>query len=236
MALVVRQLNKEGIWEDIGNLFKNRNFILNLVAFTFLWGNYITFRNELTPLFALQFNSAEISIIGIIFVCFGAIACYVVGAFLDRTKKFIFTVRLISFALFLVFAAGLFVLPMGNFWITCCFAMLGGFANVPILPASLQYASTLTRSTPPTVTNGVMLSFAQTFSFAGSLITTQFLNFGQDYGLAFMAGTILIASICVSFVKAENEKGADLKFSVLTNEDDEDDEEGDDTEGGNSKK
>lgn len=51
-----------------------------------------------------------------------------------------------------------------------------------------------------------------------------------------MAGTILIASICVSFVKAaENEKGADLKFSVLTNEDDADDEE-DDTEGGNSKK
>lgn len=81
-----------------------------------------------------------------------------------------------------------------------------------------------------------MLSFAQTFSFFGSLITTQFLNFGQVYGMAFMAGTILIASICVSFVKAaENEKGADLKFSVLTNEDDADDEE-DDTEGGNSKK
>ena len=51
-ALVVRQLDSKGIWEDIGLLFKSRNFILNGVAFMLLWGNYITFRNVLTPLFA----------------------------------------------------------------------------------------------------------------------------------------------------------------------------------------
>lgn len=182
----------------------------------------------LTPLFASQFNSAEITIIGIIFVVFGAVACYIVGAFIDKTKKFVFTVRFICFALLVVYAAGLLILPIGNFWITCSFAMLAGAANVPILPASYQYASTLTRRTPPTVTNGIMMSFAQTCSFASSIGIIQVLSFGQDFGVAFMAATILVALICVIFVKAEDERHTDLKCSVLTNEDDEveDDEEG----------
>ena len=159
-------------------LFRDRNFNLNFVAFTLLWGNYITFRNELTPLFAAQYSSAEITLIGIIFVLFGALGCYIVGAFLDKTRKFIFAVRFIAISLLIVFAASIYVLSIGNFWITCSFAVLGGLFNVPILPAAYQYASQITRKVPPPVTNGVMMSAAQTWAFAGSQIATQVLNYG----------------------------------------------------------
>jgi len=149
LALVIRQLNPKGISEDIAVLFKSQNFILCAVAFTLLWGNYITFRNLLTPLFTSQFSSAEISSIGVTFVLFGAIGCYIMGVFLDKTKNFILAIRIVCIAVFVTFAASLILLPIGNFWISTSFAVFGGLFNVPILPAAYQYASLLTRKTPP---------------------------------------------------------------------------------------
>jgi len=79
---------------------------------------------------------AEITLVGIIYVVFGAIGCYIMGAFLYRTKKFLLAVRLVNITLFSIFALSIFVLPIGKLWITCTFALFGGLLNVPILPAS----------------------------------------------------------------------------------------------------
>lgn len=162
--------------------------------------------------------------VGIIFVVFGAIGCYVMGAFLDRTKKFLLAVRLVNITLFSTFALSLLILPIGKLWITSTFALFGGLFNVPFLPASFHYAGSLANKFPPTLINGFMMATAQTWAVASTLITTYLLQFGQNYGLAYMAITILVAQTCTSFLRAEDDSNrcTDLKHAVMADDSDDD--------------
>lgn len=135
LSLIFRQLSQSGIREDIKTLSKNRNFVFNLVVFSCVWGNYITLGNVLTPLFGPQFTSAEISLIGMIFVVTGAIGCFLMGTWLDKTKQYLFAIRFITTCLLCLCLLALILLPMGKLWITCIFAFLIGLLSVPILPA-----------------------------------------------------------------------------------------------------
>ena len=98
--------------------------------------------------------------VGSIFVVFGAIGCYIMGAFLDKTKEFLLAVRIVNITLFSTFALSIALLPLGKLWITCIFALFGGLFNLPILPSSFHYAGSLAQKFPPTVVNGVMVSSA----------------------------------------------------------------------------
>ena len=171
----------------------------------------------LTPLFGGYFTSAEISLIGVIFVVTGAVGCFLMGIFLDKTKKFLLAVRFLSVALCVLLAAAIFVLPLGVLWMTCVFGFMVGLLSVPILPACYQYAGSHTTKLPPAVVNGLMMSSAQTWAFFGSLIATYILGVGTAYGVIFCVITVAVAVVCSCFMK---EKKEDLKKSVLTNEDD----------------
>ena len=51
LSLTFRKLSQVGIREDMKTLFKNRNFVYNMLVFIIMWGSYITIGNCLTPLF-----------------------------------------------------------------------------------------------------------------------------------------------------------------------------------------
>ena len=156
--------------------------------------------NVLTPLFGGAFTSAEISLIGIIFVVTGAVGCFLMGIFLDKTKKFLLAVRFLSIALCILLAASTVILPLGVLWMTCVFGFLVGLLSVPILPACYQYAASQTSKLPPAVVNGLMMSSAQTWAFFASLIATYILGVGQVYGISFCVFTIAIAVVCSCFM------------------------------------
>jgi len=113
-----------------------------------------------------------------VFVITGAIGCYIMGVFLDKTKKYLFAIRCITISLLLLVFLSLFLLPLGKLWITCIFAFFVGLLSVPILPACYQYAGTLTGKLPPAVVNGLMMSAAQSWACIFSLIETFLLSYG----------------------------------------------------------
>ena len=51
LALTFRLLSQNGIWEDMGTLLRNKNYMLTCTTFIIMWGNYITLGNVLTPVF-----------------------------------------------------------------------------------------------------------------------------------------------------------------------------------------
>uniref|UniRef100_A0A7S3I496 MFS transporter n=1 Tax=Favella ehrenbergii TaxID=182087 RepID=A0A7S3I496_9SPIT len=198
---------------------RNKEFILNLVVFIFVWGNYITIGNVLTPLFGEYFSTAQISVIGMIFVITGAVSCFLMGVFLDRTKKFLTAIRAVVISIFCLFAVSPFILPLGLLWLTCIFGFFAGLFNVPILPACYQYAATQTGKLPPAVVNGLMMSGAQSWAFTLSLLVTLLMNINVVYGLICMTLLMMIALICAMCIKEKSLLNLVSNKSVLTNED-----------------
>ena len=111
LSLVTRQMSSSGICEDWRKLLKNRNFVLCFLTFTFAWSFYITLGNVLSPLFDQDFNSAQISVIGMIFVLTGAVGCYMMGLFLDKTRRYLFAVRFIPVSMLVTQLIGVYIVP-----------------------------------------------------------------------------------------------------------------------------
>ena len=158
LALVFRQLSQSGIRDDIRTILRNKNLVFNIITFMMLWGTYITLGNCLSPLFGPQFTSAQISVIGMIFVLIGAVSCFLMGVFLDKTKNYIVAIRYVTISTFSLMAITPFVIPIGKMWITSIFAFCAGLFIVPVLPATYQYASTQSGKIPPMVVTGLMMS------------------------------------------------------------------------------
>ena len=65
--------------------------------------------------------------VGVSFVLAGVIGCYVMGIFIDKTKKFIVAIRFIVILLTVLFFLALAIIPAGLLWLTiigCFFAGL----------------------------------------------------------------------------------------------------------------
>ena len=75
-----------------------------------------------------------------------------------------------------VYLAALIVVPLGNLPATVGFALCAGIFNVPILPASYAFATTVTGSMAPAVVTGLMMSFSQMYAFLISLLCTWLLS------------------------------------------------------------
>ena len=88
-----------------------------------IWGNFVALGNVLTPIFGDQFTPTEISLVGVSFVLAGVIGCYIMGIFIDKTKKFIFAIRFIVILLAILFCLAPVIIPPGLLWLTmtCCF-------------------------------------------------------------------------------------------------------------------
>ena len=139
-----------------------------------------------------------------VFVLFGVVGCYVMGIYLDKTKNFLPAIRTITIAMAVLYALGLVLLPIGNFWITSAFAFFAGIFNVPILPACYSYAANkLVGHMPPSVVNGLMMSFAQLYTFCMSFLIAYLLSIEQRAGISGMCLTMCIAAVGTMFI---NEK------------------------------
>ena len=172
-------LSQRGIGEDIAELLKNRNFVLNMSGFIIMWGSYVTLGNVLTPFFnANGFTPTQISLIGVIFVFSGVVGCYIMGFFIDKTQKHLLGIRIITVSLAVLYLLGNLIIPPGILGVTCAFAFFAGMLNVPILPAAYSYATKQTGNMPPAVVNGLMMSGAQVYCLCASLAMTKILDYG----------------------------------------------------------
>ena len=133
---------------DLGTILRNKNSVLNMSIFIMVWGGYITLGNVLTPLFDSQFTPTQISIIGVIFVLTGVIGCFLMGLYIDKTQMHLRAIRILCSCLCVLYFTAIFLLPIGNLYVTCAVCFFAGMLNVPILPSTYAFATKIDSSVP----------------------------------------------------------------------------------------
>ena len=136
----------------------------------------------------------------------GVIGCYLMGVFIDKTQKHLWGIRFITASLCALYVGGMFIIPIGILSVTCALGFFLGMFNVPILPSAYAYSVKLTNNMPPAVVNGLMMSAAQVYAFCATLLTTFLFQFGQMQGIAFFAGSLILASICTLCIDEEKHR------------------------------
>ena len=98
------------------------------------------------------------------------------GIFLDKTKKVLFGLRIVTIAVAVIIWVGFAIIPTGNLPLCCVWAFLLGFEIFQILPSAYGFANTVTGTIKPAVANGLMMSAAFVYALLASLIATALIN------------------------------------------------------------
>lgn len=89
----------QGMVEDFKILMTNRNFLWVLWCYCFVFCIYSGIGVVLALLFSpMGFGPLLISSLGMIFVLVGAVACYIMGVYLDETNKYLVALRFVLMA------------------------------------------------------------------------------------------------------------------------------------------
>ncbi len=124
---------------------KNKNFLFILASFSALDGVFIGIGVVLDPFFeGLKLPSSAVSIFGGIFVVTGVISSLIFGYLLDKYRKYLLTLRIISFGSLFVFGICYGTFQTFNIWIIGINTMFAGVLIVPILPVGTAFAGEVT--------------------------------------------------------------------------------------------
>lgn len=170
-ALVKHDDITHGMWSDTKTLFKNFNFVLVLLIFTFIYTVYSGLGFIINPLFIpFGYTTTQISLLAAIFVLVGSISSVAAGIFLDKTKKYLFMVRAIPWIGSLIFLLAIFVIPTGSFGGSLTIVVIGGIVCVPIIAVSFSFGTEVSHPVQPALVIGAMMSCAQLSLFGMNFV------------------------------------------------------------------
>ena len=184
-----------------------------MVAFLICWGSFASFGMILSPLFEGIFTASQISIIGAIFVISGVFGSFSMGLFLDKTKKVLFGLRLVTTSVASTCMIGFGTLLSETFFLNCMWALLLGFTIFAILPTAFGYTTKICGTIKPAVVNGFMMSGAFIYTFIVSLSASILLGYGRLIGYGLLAVLSLIAPVCALWIK-DNDANRIMERSV----------------------
>ena len=204
-AMVEKKDITSGMGKDLCVLLRNVNYMLILGIFTLIYIIYAGLGFVINPLFGgFGYSSTSISIFGALFVLVGTISTIIIGKYLDKSKRYLCVLRVIPFAGTCIFGIGIFVIPLGYFWITMFIVVLGGAACVPIIAVGYQFGTEVSHPTQPALVLGLMMSSAQTFLFGFNFLFLELLNHNQNVLCLIVMSLFPLVAIFLSlFVKQD---------------------------------
>jgi hypothetical protein len=101
-----------------------------------------------------------IAFIAILVVVFGTISMLSVGRFLDRTNKYLFSLKLVSALSAIAVLSGIFTITKGTLWGGIVFPILLGLFITPILTICFSLATECTHPVQPALVTGMLMSAA----------------------------------------------------------------------------
>lgn len=95
-------------------VFKNKNFMLISLTFGIFWGANIAMCAVMSPLMkGYGYSPTTTSGLALFFIIGAVVGMFTFGLILDRTHKFLLSLRLVSFLATIGFLIGMIVLPLG---------------------------------------------------------------------------------------------------------------------------
>lgn len=93
---------------------------------------------------------------GALFIVSGVLSSIVIGIFLDKTNKYLITMRSICIGSTILFIIGYAAFATGNIYIVGANIILDGIALVPFLPVCISFAAEITFPMQEAVIVGIL--------------------------------------------------------------------------------
>ena len=158
----------------------------------------------INPLFSpYGYKPFVISVGAILCLTIGLAASVIASVFLDKTKKYLITLKICCIITTLVFLSSLWVVPLDNNILALSMLILSGIAMVPVTPLGFAFSIELTHPTQPVLVNGFLLMCAQTMSFVMGVTITELAL--RSPPIAFMTYTGLCALTVIASMLMKQE-------------------------------
>jgi len=119
--------------------------LLLLICFTTLGSVFFAIGIVIDPLFsAFDIGTSEIAICGALTVISGVIGCLITGAYLDKSRKYLLTLKAICWGSTLLFIAAFTIYLEKNIYFIGTICIMIGLTITPILPLGSAFAGELT--------------------------------------------------------------------------------------------
>ena len=185
----------------LSEVLKIRSYVLLLIIFCMVDGAFISMSDIISQLFTdYHYSTGDTSMFGGVTVVFGVMASMCVGIMLQKTSRYLITIRCVCIGTISSFVLAAIVLPMGNFWGTCFTVALLGTCIVPVIPASMGLGAELTFPMAPALTNGILLMTGQLGGAVFGILAEFLCGKGPFYALGLFMSMVLVASIMSIFV------------------------------------
>lgn len=134
---------------DMKILARNKNFMLVLVCFSLVYSVYAAFGFVINPLLKSKpgkpgYNSSMIAVIAMLTVIFGTVSVMSVGKFLDKSNKYLLTLKIVCAASAAAVVSGVYLITDGIIWEGFVFAAFLGLAVTPIMTICFSLATECT--------------------------------------------------------------------------------------------
>lgn len=203
----------------VGEALKVRSYVFLLIAFSLTDGTLITFSDILSSVFG-EFSPSQISIIGGMTVVAGVCASLSTAVILQKTQKYLLTLRIVVIGVCLTIFSLPFANKSGNFAFVLTNAILFGICLVPIIPTSMGFAAELTFPMPAATTNGLLLMGGQVIGAVVGQSASILANSSPFGAICLLLGINVVSAFCTIFVKEElkrqNFKQKDVEHNRLT--------------------
>jgi len=171
IAITKKEDEEKGVCRTYQQLLLMKNYMLLVFVFTVLFAIYIALATIIDPLLTpFGYEPGVIAILGAVFIVAGVISTMIIGILLDKTKKYLFILRLTTFMSFFSTAIAYFILPLNNTVLCIIVITVVGFCLVPIMAVGFAFATELTHPIPPVFSNGFMLCCSNIFAWLLSFL------------------------------------------------------------------
>lgn len=190
---------------DMKILVGNKNFMLVLVCFSLVYSVYAAFGFVINPLLEpIGYQPSMIAVIAMLTVIFGTAAVMSVGKYLDKSNKYLLSLKIACAASALAVASGVLTLSTGTVWGAVVFAALMGVAVTPIMTICFSLATECTYPVQPALVTGGLMSCAQVILFGVNYFYLYVVSaYNSSICFLVMAVSPAIALIFSFFVKED---------------------------------
>jgi len=209
--IAFQKVHRDSMWNTFKILIKMKNYMLLVVVFTILFATYIALATVIDPLLSpFGFEPGVIASLGGCFIVAGVISTLAFGIILDKTKRYLLTLRVITACSLLGSILAYYLLPLDSTSLTYLIITLFGVFLVPIMAVGFAFATELTHPIQPVLSNGIMLCFSNLAAWMLSFLLLYVLKTtpgdpqqGSKRAILIIAFLCLIAVIATIFTEEE---------------------------------
>ena len=177
-----------------------------VLSFNMLYGVYTCLGaiiNNLVEPFG--YTSVDSSIFGATFIFFGLCGSFVASSILDKTQKYLKTLRIVCWGSFLFSSLIFITLPSKSvYWLDLNIAILGIFI-LPIIPVGFSFSVELTYPVSEPMSNGLMMFFSQIIGTGITVLATDLTSFhpNKQYCTKMFVIMMGISAFATMFIKED---------------------------------